>query len=58
MRNHVTRIDVHKLHQQLRLVRMKGQLAIILGDLQAVARLTCETARLKDAIRFAGSVAL
>ncbi len=58
MHNQFTRIDVRKLDQQLRLVRMKNLLAIVLGDSRAVARLTCETARLKDAIRLANSVVL
>ncbi len=54
MDNHFTKINVRKLDQQLRLVRVKSLLAIVVGDLHAVARLTCETARLRDAIRFAG----
>ena len=58
MENQVTRIDVGKLDRQLRLVRMKSLVAIVLGDCRAVARLTCETARLRDAIRLARSVAL
>ena len=58
MESQITRIDIHKLDQQLRLVRMKSLLAIVLGDLRAVARLTCEIARLKDAIRLARAVAL
>jgi hypothetical protein len=58
MENQFTRIDVHKLDQRLRLVRMKRVLAIVVGDCRAVARLTCQTARLTDAIRLASSVAL
>ena len=58
MQNQFTTINVHKLDQKLRLVRMKNVLAIILGDVRAVAKLTCETARLKDAIGLAGSVGL
>ena len=58
MENQFTRIDVGKLDRQLRLVRMKSLVAIVLGDCRAVARLTCETARLQDAIRLARSVAL
>ncbi len=58
MENKLTRIDVQRLDQQLRLVRMKNPLAIVLGDSRSVARLTCETARLRDAIRLAKSVVL
>jgi hypothetical protein len=58
MENQFTRIDVRKLDQRLRMVRMKSLLAIVVGDSHAVARLTCEAARLRDAIRLAGSVAL
>ena len=58
MENKFTRIDVHKLDQQLRLVRAKSLLAIVLGDCRAVARLTCETARLRDAVRLARAMVL
>ena len=58
MENQFTRIDVRKLDQRLRLARMKSVLAIVVGDCQAVARLTCETGRLRDAIRLARSVVL
>ena len=58
MKNQFTTIDVHKLNRQLRLVRTKRRLAIVVGDLRAVARLTCEIARLKDAILLAKAVAL
>jgi hypothetical protein len=54
----VTKIDVRKLDQQLRLVRFKHLLAIVLGDSRSVARLTCEAARLRDAISLAGAVVL
>ena len=57
MRN-LTRIDVRKLDRELRLVRVASVLAIALGDCRAVARLTCEDARLRDAISLAGSVLL
>jgi hypothetical protein len=46
-------MDVERLDQQLRLLRIKNLLAIVLGDVTAVARLTCERARLSDAIRLA-----
>ena len=58
MENQFTKIDVLKLDQRLRLVRMKSVLAIVVGDSHAVARLTCQAARLTDAIRLANSVAL
>ena len=54
----LTRINVKKLGQQLRVIRIKSALAIALGDCRAVARLTCEAGRLKDAIGFAGAVSL
>jgi hypothetical protein len=50
MKNRRTMTDGNKLDAQLRLVRVKSKLAIILGDCGAVARLTCEAARLKDAL--------
>ena len=37
----ITTIDVRKLDEQLRLVRFKQLLAIVLGDSRAVARLYC-----------------
>jgi hypothetical protein len=52
-----TGIDVPELEQQLRLLRMKSFLAIVVGDCRAVARLTCKTARLRDALRLARTVA-
>ena len=58
MENRFTRIDTRRLDQQLRLVRIKILVAIVLGDCRAVARLTCEAARLRDAIRLARSVVL
>jgi hypothetical protein len=58
MENQFTRIDVGKLDRRLRLLRMKSLIAIVLGDCRAVATLTCETARLRDAIRLAESVVL
>jgi hypothetical protein len=54
----VTTIDVRKLDEQLRLVRFKQLLAIVVGDSRAVARLTCEAARLRDAISLAGAMVL
>ncbi len=58
MENKLTRINVQRLDERLRLVRMKSTLAIVLGDYRSAARLTCETARLRDAIRLANWVVL
>ncbi len=58
MEKNLTNIDVNKLTQKLRTVRAKSLAAIILGDCRAVARLTCETARLRDAIQLARAVVL
>jgi hypothetical protein len=58
MERGLTRINVKKLDKQLRLIRIKSALAIALGDWRAVARLTCEAARLKNAIGLAGAVFL
>lgn len=52
----LTKINVRKLDQQLRILRTKNLLAIALGDRRTVARLTCELARLEDAISLAGAV--
>jgi hypothetical protein len=54
----LTTIDVKKLERHLRLVRIKSRVAIALGDCRAVARLTCETCRLRDAINLAEAVVL
>jgi hypothetical protein len=58
MEKKVTNIDVEKLSQRLQLVRAKSLVAIILGDCHAVAKLTCQAARLRDAIRLAAVVAM
>jgi hypothetical protein len=58
MENNITHIDLEKLSRRLRLVRAKNLLAIALGDCRVVARLTCETARLRDAIRLVRAVEL
>jgi hypothetical protein len=50
MNNRRTIADGSKLDAQLRLVRIKSKLSIILGDCAAVARLTCEAARLRAAL--------
>ena len=57
MESQFTKIDIGKLDQRLRVIRMKSVLAIVVGDCRAVARLTCRAARLADAIRLAKPVA-
>jgi hypothetical protein len=58
MQESVTTIDVRKLQQQLDRVRLACLTAIELGDPRAVARLTCEAARLRDSIALAESLRL
>lgn len=58
MQQTLTTIDVRKLQQQLGRVRIACAAAIEMGDARAVARLTCEAARLRDSIRLAHSVRL
>jgi hypothetical protein len=50
MHEKLTRGLLAKLRQKLRRARVASWLAIEKGDYHAVARLTCETARLKNAI--------
>jgi hypothetical protein len=54
----LTRIDVGKLKQKLGRVRLAILAAMELGDCRAVACLTCEAARLKNAILYAGAIRL
>jgi len=56
METKVTHIDVKKLRLRLQIVRAKSLVAIILGDCHAVARLTCQAARLRDAIQLSGAL--
>lgn len=58
MEDRLTKINIRKLDQQLRLLRTKNHLAIAVGDRRAVARLTCEVARLEEALNLAGAVNL
>lgn len=58
MDTRLSKINVRKLHRQLRFVRIASLVAIELGDARAVARLTCETARLMNAIALAAAVLL
>lgn len=54
----LTRIDVRKLRRDLQRARIACMAAIELGDCRAVARMTCEAARLKQAINLAGTMVL
>jgi hypothetical protein len=58
MEQSLTVIDVRKLQQRLGRLRIAFLAAIEMGDARAVARLTCETARLRDSIRLAQTVRL
>jgi len=49
--------DVEKLKRKLRRVRLASLTAIELGDCHAVAWLTCQRARLEDAISLAEKMA-
>jgi hypothetical protein len=53
MQNRLTKINIDKLKQQLGRTRIACVAAIELGDLHAVARLTCEAARLTDYLNLA-----
>lgn len=54
----LTEIDVQKLQRELQRARIAALAAIESGDCKAVARTTCETARLRNAINFAGAMLL
>ncbi len=54
----LTTIDVRKLKEQLGRVRIACRAAMELGYCRAVARLTCEAARLSDWISLADSMRL
>jgi hypothetical protein len=54
----LTNIDIRKLQRQLQRVRIAALTAIELGDCRAVAQLTCEEARLRNAITLAPTVCL
>jgi hypothetical protein len=58
MQKKLTTIDVSRLRQQLGRVQIACSAAIELGDCEAVARLTCEAARLRDCISLARSIRL
>jgi hypothetical protein len=58
MQESLTRIDIGKLQKQLGRLRIACAVAIESGDCQAVARLTCETARLVACINLARTVEL
>jgi hypothetical protein len=50
MHQTLTRPNVVRLRQKLRRVRVASWTAIEQGDCRAVARLTCEAARLQEAL--------
>jgi hypothetical protein len=50
MKNIPVTIDVRKLKEQLQRVRIASIASIEVGDCRAVARLTCEAARLQNCI--------
>src|SRR4051812_19549702 len=58
MKSNLTSIDTDKLRRQLQRARIANLAAIELGDSKTVARMTCETARLQEAIAFAGALLL
>ncbi len=58
MHPNLTIINVRKLKEQLGRVRIACRAAMELGDCRAVARLTCEAARLRDRISLADSMQL
>lgn len=53
----LTRTDIHQLRDQVRRLRIACLAAIELGDCRAVARLTCEAARLKKRLLLACDMA-
>jgi len=54
----VTRLDVQKLRLKLQKVLIGARASMELGDCRMVARLTCEAARLRNAILLARAIAL
>lgn len=58
MQQRLTTINIRKLQHQLGRIRVACMAAIELGDSRAVARLTCEAARLRDSISLASTVQL
>jgi hypothetical protein len=58
MQKRLTTINISRLRQQLGRVQIACSAAIELGDCEAVARLTCEAARLRDCISLAQAVRL
>jgi hypothetical protein len=53
MLSNTIRLDVQKLRHKLRRLRVASWTAIEEGNCRAVARLTCEAARVEDALRLA-----
>jgi hypothetical protein len=54
----LTKINVKKLQMRLQRARIAALAAMEIGDCKAVARFTCEMARLRDAISLAGCMLL
>jgi hypothetical protein len=52
----LTESDVRRFRRSLQRTRIATVTAMQMGDCHAVARLTCEAARLQHAIEFAGSM--
>ncbi len=50
-----SKVNIAKLQHQFRRVRLACLAAIELGDCRAVARLTCEAARLRTCLRLLGA---
>jgi hypothetical protein len=57
MHSILRRLDLEKQKQKLRRLLLSSLAAIELGDCRAVARLTCEAARLQNAISLAEKMA-
>ncbi len=58
MQPNLTAVNVRKLREQLGRVQIACRAAMELGDCKAVARLTCEAARLCNWISLADSIRL
>ena len=54
----LTKMDIQKLRRRLAQTRLAALAAIELGDCRAVAKLTCEAARMKNALSLAGMMLL
>ncbi|MHC1764638.1 MAG: hypothetical protein AB9869_10065 [Verrucomicrobiia bacterium] len=52
----LTESDVRRFRRNLQRARIATVAAMQMGDCRAVARLTCEAARLQNAVAFAGAM--